>query len=77
MSGFCHCIKGVSFVVFEQGINDKGKHGHLFFAKTRGEVFKKFIKERNVCAKNTQILCSCCWCDSESSQVQLIAGIKG
>jgi len=34
MSCFCHCIKGVSFVVFEQGINDKDKHGHLFFAKT-------------------------------------------
>ena len=43
MSGFCHCIKGVSFVVFEQGINDKGKHGHLFFAKTAEKCLRNLL----------------------------------
>lgn len=39
MSGFCHCIKEVSFVIFEQGIDDQGKHGHLFFAKATGATY--------------------------------------
>src|SRR3972149_140641 len=61
VSGFGHCIKGVSFVVFEQGINGKSKHSQLFFAKARGKVLKKLVEKRNVRFENTQILCSCCW----------------
>jgi hypothetical protein len=41
-----HNINGVSFVVFEQGIDDQGKHGHLFFAKARGEIFQHYFVKK-------------------------------
>lgn len=31
------------YVVFEQGIDDEGKHSHLFCAKARGKIFQKRI----------------------------------
>jgi len=61
VNSLCHCIKGVSFVVFEQGVNGEAKDNHLFFAQARGEVLKKLVEERNVCSENSHILCSCCW----------------
>ena len=43
MSGFCHCIKGVSFVVFKHGRDDQSKQGSLFVVEARGEVCEEFI----------------------------------
>ena len=43
MGGFRHCVKGVSFIVLKQGIDEDGKHRQLLFTEARGELIKKFV----------------------------------
>ena len=60
MSSLSHHIHRISLVVFEHGLDGRGKHNQLFLAKAGSDVFEKVILKENIGVENTQILCSSC-----------------